>query len=43
MVVPDTKMRFALTARYIKPEHVSPAELEKGKFTLTPDLIYDGK
>ncbi|KAJ5573562.1 uncharacterized protein N7459_007989 [Penicillium hispanicum] len=43
MVVPEDKMRFALTARYIKPEHVSPEDLEKGKFSLTPDQIYDGQ
>ena len=36
-------MRFALTARYIKPDHVTQQELDKGKFSLTPDQIYDGK
>lgn len=42
-VVPDTKLRFALTARYIKPDHVDEHELKKGEFSLTPDQIYDGK
>ncbi|KKK17010.1 hypothetical protein ARAM_003408 [Aspergillus rambellii] len=42
-VIPEKKLRFALTARYIKPEDVDPAELRKGKFTLAPDQVYDGK
>ncbi|KAI9929841.1 hypothetical protein MW887_011647 [Aspergillus wentii] len=42
-VVPEKKLRFALTARYIKPEYVDEKELKKGEFTLTPDQIYDGK
>ncbi|KAJ5138753.1 Oxoglutarate/iron-dependent dioxygenase [Penicillium bovifimosum] len=42
-VVPENKLRFALTARYVKPDHVDAAEIEKGNFTLTPDQIYDGK
>ncbi|GFF64652.1 hypothetical protein IFM60648_01339 [Aspergillus lentulus] len=42
-VTPDKKLRFALTARYIKPDHVEPEHLPKGEFILTPDQIYDGK
>ncbi|ODM15422.1 hypothetical protein SI65_09025 [Aspergillus cristatus] len=42
-VVPDKKLRFALTARYIKPDHVDERELKKGEFMLSPDQIYDGK
>ena len=43
MVVPEDKMRFALTARYIKPEHVTQQELERGKFSLSNKYLYDGK
>ncbi|KAA8647704.1 uncharacterized protein ATNIH1004_006401 [Aspergillus tanneri] len=42
-VVPEKKLRFALTARYIKPEHVDANELQKGAFKLSSDQIYDGK
>ncbi|KAJ5124416.1 uncharacterized protein N7515_008241 [Penicillium bovifimosum] len=42
-VVPENKLRFALTARYVKPDHVDVAEIEKGKFSLTPEQMYDGK
>ncbi|PWY80494.1 hypothetical protein BO70DRAFT_406448 [Aspergillus heteromorphus CBS 117.55] len=42
-VIPEKNLRFALTARYIKPDHVSPKELRKGQFTLAADQIYDGK
>ncbi|KAJ5833593.1 hypothetical protein N7474_001904 [Penicillium riverlandense] len=42
-VVPENKMRFALTARYIKPDHVNENELYKGQFTLSPDQIYNGQ
>ncbi|KAH2927129.1 hypothetical protein KXW15_001781 [Aspergillus fumigatus] len=42
-VTPDKKLRFALTARYIQPNHVEPEHLPKGEFTLRPDQIYDGK
>ena len=42
-VVPEKKLRFALTARYIKPEHVNERELEKGAFTLMPGQAYDGQ
>lgn len=41
-VIPEKKLRFALTARYIKPEHVDKKELNKGEFALSPDQIYDG-
>ncbi|KAF9887333.1 hypothetical protein FE257_010328 [Aspergillus nanangensis] len=42
-VVPDNKLRFALTARYIKPEQVDRDEWVKGDFTLSPAQRYDGK
>ncbi|KAG2415898.1 hypothetical protein HFD88_007090 [Aspergillus terreus] len=42
-VIPEKKLRFALTARYIKPEHVDKKELKKGESALSPDQIYDGK
>ncbi|KAF4763151.1 hypothetical protein HAV15_000337 [Penicillium sp. str.  len=42
-VVPENKLRFALTARYVKPDHVDAREIQKGQFSLTPDQIYDGK
>lgn len=42
-VIPEKKLRFALTARYIKPDHVDINDRGKGDFTLTPDQIYDGK
>ncbi|KAJ5562414.1 hypothetical protein N7535_003133 [Penicillium sp. DV-2018c] len=42
-VVPESQLRFALTARYVKPEHVDEAEINKGDFSLTPEQIYDGK
>lgn len=41
-VIPEKKLRFALTARHIKPEHVDKKELKKGEFALSPDQIYDG-
>ncbi|CAG8920378.1 unnamed protein product [Penicillium salamii] len=42
-VTPDNKLRFALTARFVKPDHVNAKEIQKGEFSLTPDQIYDGK
>ncbi|RAL16601.1 uncharacterized protein BO97DRAFT_420902 [Aspergillus homomorphus CBS 101889] len=42
-VVPEKNLRFALTARYIKPEFVDEADAHKGAFTLTGDQVYDGK
>ncbi|KAL4892187.1 2OG-Fe(II) oxygenase superfamily-domain-containing protein [Aspergillus ambiguus] len=42
-VIPEKKLRFALTARYIRPDHVNKSQLEKGNFTLSPDEMYDGK
>ncbi|OQD65990.1 hypothetical protein PENPOL_c005G09227 [Penicillium polonicum] len=42
-VVPENKLRFALTARYVKPDHIDAREIQKGQFSLTPDQIYDGK
>ncbi|KAJ5138754.1 uncharacterized protein N7515_003602 [Penicillium bovifimosum] len=34
---------FALTARYVKPDHVNAGEIGKGKLFLTPGQIYDEK
>ncbi|RAL02207.1 uncharacterized protein BO80DRAFT_463876 [Aspergillus ibericus CBS 121593] len=42
-VVPEKRLRFALTARHIKPEHVDATELEKGQFSLAQDQVYDGR
>ncbi|CAG8185575.1 unnamed protein product [Penicillium salamii] len=42
-VIPENKLRFALTARFVKPDHVNAKEIQKGEFSLTPDQIYDGK
>ncbi|QQK43144.1 Oxoglutarate/iron-dependent dioxygenase [Penicillium digitatum] len=42
-VVPENKLRFALTARYVKPDYVDAREIQKGQFSLTSDQIYDGK
>ncbi|KAJ5908332.1 Oxoglutarate/iron-dependent dioxygenase [Penicillium taxi] len=36
------KLRFALTARYIKPNQVDKSEHHKGDFTLTPAQTYHG-
>ncbi|KAJ5317659.1 hypothetical protein PENANT_c004G03288 [Penicillium antarcticum] len=42
-VAPENKLRFALTARYVKPEHVDPREYKKGEYSLAAEQIYDGK
>lgn len=42
-VKPENKLRFALTSRYVKPEHVEAKDLPKGNFTLTPDEVYNGE
>ncbi|GKZ28242.1 hypothetical protein AbraIFM66950_000054 [Aspergillus brasiliensis] len=43
-VIPDKKLRFALTARYIKPECVEDVgEMEKGRLDLGEEWVYDGK
>lgn len=42
-VIPEKKLRFALTARYIKPDQVDQSEWKKGEFSLTPGQTYDGK
>lgn len=42
-MIPENKLRFALTARFVKPDHVNAKEIKKGEFSLTPDQIYDGK
>ncbi|KAJ5794631.1 hypothetical protein N7457_001230 [Penicillium paradoxum] len=42
-VIPENKLRFALTARYVKPDDLNAKEIQKGQFTLTPDQIYDGQ
>ncbi|RAK94083.1 hypothetical protein BO79DRAFT_233923 [Aspergillus costaricaensis CBS 115574] len=42
-VIPDKRLRFALTARYIKPEFVGVEEMEKGRLELGREWAYDGK
>ncbi|RDW93718.1 uncharacterized protein DSM5745_01040 [Aspergillus mulundensis] len=37
------ELRFALTARHVKKEHISEDEWKMGQFTLNEDQIYDGK
>ncbi|KAL4922811.1 hypothetical protein BDW62DRAFT_3143 [Aspergillus aurantiobrunneus] len=37
-----SKLRFALTARYVKKEEVAEEDWSKGNFTLTSDQVYDG-
>lgn len=39
---PDGDVRFAITARYIKPELVPESEHWKGDFTEDPAHAYDG-
>ncbi|GAB1207080.1 hypothetical protein APSETT445_005787 [Aspergillus pseudonomiae] len=41
-VVPDNKLRFALTARHIKADHVDPKDIHKGDITLAGHQIYNG-
>ncbi|PLB43251.1 hypothetical protein P170DRAFT_419123 [Aspergillus steynii IBT 23096] len=42
-VTPSDKLRFALTARYVKPDELTSEELAKGEFTLTGDQVYNGE
>jgi hypothetical protein len=42
-VKPDNKLRFALTSRYVKPEHVDAKDLHKGEFSLAPNEVYNGQ
>ncbi|QKX61042.1 uncharacterized protein TRUGW13939_08188 [Talaromyces rugulosus] len=42
-VISEDKLRFALTARYIKPDQVPEEEHHKGDFELEPDQVYDGR
>ncbi|KAL4960350.1 uncharacterized protein BDV14DRAFT_146362 [Aspergillus stella-maris] len=39
----NSKLRSALTSRYIKSDQVDPLEVSKGDFVLTDDQVYDGK
>ncbi|KAB8237547.1 uncharacterized protein BDW43DRAFT_321906 [Aspergillus alliaceus] len=41
-VIPENKLRFALTARHIKADHVDPKDIRKGNFTLSGDQVYNG-
>ncbi|KAE8136632.1 2OG-Fe(II) oxygenase superfamily-domain-containing protein [Aspergillus pseudotamarii] len=41
-VVPENKLRFALTARHIKAEHVDPKDTHKGDFMLAGSQLYNG-
>lgn len=42
-MVPENKLRFALTARFVKPDHIDADEIKKGEFSLAADQVYDGK
>lgn len=42
-VISEDKLRFALTARYVKPDELRPEELDKGRFELEPDQEYHGQ
>jgi hypothetical protein len=42
-VASDDKLRFALTARYVKPDQVPETEHHKGEFELEPYQVYDGR
>jgi hypothetical protein len=42
-VVSEDKLRFALTARYVKPDQVPEEEHHKGEFELEPHQVYDGR
>lgn len=42
-VVSEGKLRYALTARHVKPEKVEMTDHAKGSFSLTPDQVYDGR
>ncbi|EEH17663.2 hypothetical protein PABG_00226 [Paracoccidioides brasiliensis Pb03] len=41
-VVPEGKLRFAMTARYVKPDQVDPSEHWKGDFVPNPEFDYAG-
>ncbi|KAK2739436.1 hypothetical protein FQN57_006565 [Myotisia sp. PD_48] len=41
-VIPSGRLRFALTARYVKPDQVPASEHWKGDLTPDPELEYDG-
>ena len=41
-VIPEGALRFALTARYVKPEFVPETEHWKGDFIPKPEFEYDG-
>ena len=41
-IVPEEKLRFALTGRYIRPELIDPANHWKGDYTPNPAFIYNG-
>ena len=42
MVVPHGKLRFAMTARYVKPELIDEAEHYRGEFKIEDNDIYRG-
>ncbi|KAK2774206.1 hypothetical protein FQN53_003714 [Emmonsiellopsis sp. PD_33] len=41
-VVPDGKLRFAMTARYVRPDQVDQSEHWKGELVPNPAFEYDG-
>ncbi|KAE8153545.1 hypothetical protein BDV25DRAFT_168756 [Aspergillus avenaceus] len=42
-VTPTDKLRYALTARHIKLDHVPKEDQQKGEFKLSPDQVFDGQ
>ncbi|KAJ5177083.1 uncharacterized protein N7482_002960 [Penicillium canariense] len=42
-VIPEQRLRFALTSRYIVPELIPPEQHWKGEFELRGDQIYNGQ
>ena len=41
-MIPENKLRFALTGRYIRPELSEPENHWKGDYTPDPVLVYNG-
>ena len=42
MVAAGGQLRYAMTARYVKPELIKRAERYRGDFTLAPGTAYTG-
>lgn len=41
-MLPEGKLRYGLTGRYIKPENIPAEEHWKGYFSIAPEKAYDG-